>query len=376
MAITPRQMLVPSSKYSIKCPYAMSADYITVHNTANDATANNEISYMRNNNLQVSYHFAVDDTEVVQGVPLNRNAWHAGDGANGTGNRRSIGIEICWSKSGGDRFIRAEQLAAKFIAQLLKERNWGLDRVRTHQSWSGKYCPHRTLDMGWDRYKNMIQAELNALNAPAITYKDEWHAKMVTNKATRLVSLPDMKTVKTYAKGEIIDEIAQVCAYNGVKYYRSKWSKDRNINNVLPVADLDDYVAPKPKPTWIDVKTVQMVAIVDCHLYDLNTGAVVKTYKKGDRFDFVQYAEWNGKRYYRTQYSKDKNLDRGIPANELEPYTVPAPKPPVEPGKPVEPEKPTTPTTPEQPQGWWASFVETLKNSIYNFFANLFNKEK
>lgn len=152
--------LVPSSKYSIKCPNLMNAEYITLHNTANDASAKNEIQYMINNNNEVSFHFAVDDKEAIQGLPLDRNGWHCGDG-NGTGNRKSIGIEICYSKSGGDRFVKAEQNAAELIAQLLKERGWGIDKVKKHQDWSGKYCPHRTLDMGWNRFIKMIEAKLN-----------------------------------------------------------------------------------------------------------------------------------------------------------------------------------------------------------------------
>ena len=63
-----RQMLVDPSKYSVKCPYTMTPTRIVVHNTANDASANNEISYMRTNNNETSFHFAVDDKEVVQGI--------------------------------------------------------------------------------------------------------------------------------------------------------------------------------------------------------------------------------------------------------------------------------------------------------------------
>ena len=155
------QNLVPSSKYSVKCPYSMSATRIVVHNTANDASAKNEIKYMISNGNEVSFHFAVDDNEIVQGIPLNRNAWHAGDGGNGKGNREGIAIEICYSKSGGDRFIKAEQNAAVFIAQLLKERGWGIDKVTKHQDYSGKYCPHRTLDMGWQRFLNMIKEAMD-----------------------------------------------------------------------------------------------------------------------------------------------------------------------------------------------------------------------
>ena len=142
----------------------MNAEFIVVHNTANDASAKNEIAYMIGNNNQVSFHYAIDDKEIVQGIPENRNAWHAGDGGSGKGNRKGLSIEICYSKSGGSRFIEAEKLAAKFIASKLKEKGWGIDKVTKHQDYSGKYCPHRTLDMGWQRFLNMIKAELDALN--------------------------------------------------------------------------------------------------------------------------------------------------------------------------------------------------------------------
>lgn len=176
-----RQMLVSSSKYNIKCPYAMTPTRIVVHNTANDASANNEISYMKNNNNETSFHYAVDDKEVVQGIPTNRNAWHAGDG-HGKGNMEGIAIEICYSKSGGDRFIKAEQNAAKFIAQLLKERGWGVDKVTKHQDYSGKYCPHRTLDMGWERFLNLVRAELGQAQVNTSTSSNSSSEKDYTGK--------------------------------------------------------------------------------------------------------------------------------------------------------------------------------------------------
>ena len=153
--------LVSTEKYNVKCPYAMSPTRIVVHNTANDASARNEIAYMISNNNEVSFHYAVDDKEVVQGIPENRNAWHCGDGANGVGNRQGIAIEICYSKSGGDRFIKAEKNAVDLIVSILKKYNWGIDKVTKHQDYNGKYCPHRTLDMGWARFIKMIEAKMN-----------------------------------------------------------------------------------------------------------------------------------------------------------------------------------------------------------------------
>jgi N-acetylmuramoyl-L-alanine amidase CwlA len=156
------QQLVSPSKYSIKCPYEMIPEGITVHNTANDASAVNEITYMNRNDYEISYHFAVDDIQAVQGLPLNRNGWHASDGANGFGNRKTIAIEICYSLSGGARFDKAEENASELIAQLLKQYGWGIDKVKRHYDYAPnkKYCPHRTMDKGWDRFLNMVRSKM------------------------------------------------------------------------------------------------------------------------------------------------------------------------------------------------------------------------
>lgn len=151
----------PQDKVEIKCPYEMIPEGITVHNTANDASALEEITYMLGNSNQVSFHYAIDDKEVVQGIEENRCTWNSGDGVNGFGNRKSISIEICYSKSGGERFNKAEENAAIFIASLLKKYHLDITCVKTHRDRNGKYCPHRTLDLGWDRFIDMIKANLN-----------------------------------------------------------------------------------------------------------------------------------------------------------------------------------------------------------------------
>lgn len=135
---------------------------LTIHNTANDASAKNEIAYMVRNNNQVSYHIAVDDKEAIQAIPFNRNAWHAGDGGSGTGNRRYIGMEICYSKSGGPKFDKAEQNAANVAAQILKQFGWTTKQMKRHKDHSGKNCPHRTMAKGWSRFVKMVDAEMKS----------------------------------------------------------------------------------------------------------------------------------------------------------------------------------------------------------------------
>ncbi|MFD1203754.1 N-acetylmuramoyl-L-alanine amidase family protein, partial [Sporosarcina contaminans] len=160
---------IDRSLYPLKSPYEMKPEYITIHNTYNDATALNEIAYMHRNKTATSYHVAIDDKHAVQAIPFNRNAWHAGDGQ-GPGNRKSIGIEICYSKSGGPKYAAAEANAIEYIAHVLKQYGWGIDRVKWHRDWSGKKCPHRIIDEGrLQEVKNRIAAKLAQLNGVAST---------------------------------------------------------------------------------------------------------------------------------------------------------------------------------------------------------------
>ncbi len=101
--------------------YVMNPAYITVHNTANTARWANaamHARYEKNPETPTSWHFTVDEKEIYQHLPLNENGWHAGDG-NGTGNRKSIGIEIC-ENSDGD-FEKAVANAQWLIQKLMKE---------------------------------------------------------------------------------------------------------------------------------------------------------------------------------------------------------------------------------------------------------------
>lgn len=158
------------SMYTYNAPYAMNPIEICIHNTANTATARNEVAYMNRTANYTSFHVAIDDKEAVQAIPFNRNAFAAGDGANGRGNRRAIHIEICYSLDGGNnghqsaRYLKAEENAALYTAHVLHQYGWGVDKVKKHQDYSGKYCPHVILANGkWQWFKNRVQAHLNAL---------------------------------------------------------------------------------------------------------------------------------------------------------------------------------------------------------------------
>ena len=290
MALTIRKIPMPADKYQIKCPYAMTPTRIVIHNTENDASAKNEIEYMQKTDLQVSFHYAVDDKEAVQGVDLWRNAWHAGDGGSekSIGNRQGIAIEICYSRSGGERFEKAEKNAAELAAKLLIDFGWGIDRITKHQDYSGKYCPRRTLNMGWDRFVKMVAAKrdemlkknkpsVNLSNATMNGYKIEkakdfsilyWDKSKKKGKAQSYINggffgnYKEGVTPFTLPVGNLVADVTQ---NSSLKYVAEKyWGKhvsggkfrynttDNPVYSVVRGRKVSTLIVPKVGAAYID----------------------------------------------------------------------------------------------------------------------------
>jgi hypothetical protein len=71
---------------------SMTPEYLTIHSTGNPTSmAQGERNWLTNttNQRTASYHLVIDDKNAIECLPFNEMAWHAGDGANGTGNSKS-----------------------------------------------------------------------------------------------------------------------------------------------------------------------------------------------------------------------------------------------------------------------------------------------
>ncbi|MBO5763087.1 MAG: N-acetylmuramoyl-L-alanine amidase [Lentisphaeria bacterium] len=128
-----------------------SVDFITIHNTAEPYTAMQERDRVdfRRDKSPVSFHFAVDEKEAVQILPMSIHGWHAGDGSKGPGNTRSIGIEICRSQCRDNvdmLYRRSEANAVVLAAALLRKYQLTPEALRMHYDWNKKFCPHRILE--------------------------------------------------------------------------------------------------------------------------------------------------------------------------------------------------------------------------------------
>ena len=225
---------VPSRLYQYKCPYAMKPTSITVHNTGNTANARGEVNYMNSNYNYVSYHVAIDDKEAVQAIPFNRNAFASGDGIGpNSGNRTSIHIEICYSMDNGysgaksARYKKAEDNAALYIAYVLKQYGWGVDRLKTHYDWSRKDCPHKMFATNsYPEFRRKVQRNLDKINGKKVSKpKTKPKAKSTKKETPKTFNKRKGRKArpKAYAKGVVRSTNGKGAAYR-------KWSGDANGN--------------------------------------------------------------------------------------------------------------------------------------------------
>lgn len=133
---------------------------ITIHDTANprpSADAEMHARWLKNvesgDSQDISIHFFVDSDSIVQCIPVDEVAFHAGSHK---GNYNTISIEIC---ENGDR-AKAEANAQVLAAALLQTHPGLL--VFKHQDWTGKFCPNVILRRGgWETFKEGIYAKLD-----------------------------------------------------------------------------------------------------------------------------------------------------------------------------------------------------------------------
>ena len=138
---------------------------VTIHNTGNkNAGASQHAKAQAAGNLkEIAVHYYVDDKAICQCLEDTWQGWHTGDGSNKQGgNYTSIGIEVC-EHTGIDQ-RKAFENAARLTAELCEKHGFGIEKVRTHQSWSGKYCPHILLDgtggMTWSWLLGLVRSSM------------------------------------------------------------------------------------------------------------------------------------------------------------------------------------------------------------------------
>ena len=232
--------------------YDMDPEYVTIHNAASPwggkALHNyNTRSIETSCDGVKSWHLSCAEDGVYQALPFTINAWHAGDGGDGPGNRESVGIEIARDLSQDTGlYAQAEAMGAKAAACVLYSLGLGVDRLRKHQDWSGKYCPHRILREGrWEAFKSEVGLYLKDIKGASSVHvaapveplvpdtKKVFYRVQVgsfytyrqaddhRNKMIRLLG-QDCRVVKAVANGRVVYRV-QLGAFAG-KWYADNYA--------------------------------------------------------------------------------------------------------------------------------------------------------
>jgi N-acetylmuramoyl-L-alanine amidase len=175
-----RNCVLPPNFHGRLVKRTMTPRYLTIHATENlNSTADNHARYLRNKGKRsgnrrfgrsgwVTWHFTVDDREIVQHLLATEQGDHADYGK--TGDCQSIGIEICEFRN-SRRQAAALDRAARLAAALADRYHIPTRNIVPHQHWPrwdfrhGKPCPKillerdRSVPGGWrkgEKWKGFI----------------------------------------------------------------------------------------------------------------------------------------------------------------------------------------------------------------------------
>ena len=174
---------IPEGRYGRHKTRSMSPRYITLHSTQNRGSGTGARTHARllqrgglkskHNSLgYLIWHFTVDAYSIYQTLPTNEQGQHAD--YEGTGNRKSIGIEMCENR-GNSRSATLDR-TARLTAELMRRHNIPLRNVIPHRHWrmirysdgrdlGHKNCPHFLMTNGrpgskWQSFLTKVKSYL------------------------------------------------------------------------------------------------------------------------------------------------------------------------------------------------------------------------
>jgi len=168
-------------------------EYIILHDTASDASAESNAKYLASNPAPASCHYVVGEDGRVWKIGEDTDIlWHAGISSwNGKKdmNRYSIGIEIHANKA-GDSFTSPQRAATKKLVQsLMQDHKIPPERVIRHKD----IAPKRKTDVRdafWrnefktfkDYQKSLTETTMNLHNETIMLLKDLWSKQNAEDK--------------------------------------------------------------------------------------------------------------------------------------------------------------------------------------------------
>src|SRR5690625_1535180 len=228
-----------------------SKKYIVIHETANTRAGANANAHARlqasGNSRQASWHYTVDDKEIVQSFDDNKQCWHAG---NKYYNQNSIGIEICVNSDGN--FKKAVDNAVKLTKHLMDKYKISVDNVIQHNKASGKDCP-RYLRAGnkgvtWHDFKAKLSDKKTGSTNASKTAKKPPKPRKTTYKGNSIVEY-----LQSIGQPSSFNHRKKLAQKHGIKNYTGTASQNLKLLRIL--RDGAKVSTSKPKKTISQMAT-------------------------------------------------------------------------------------------------------------------------
>lgn len=261
--------------------------YIVMHYTGNDDdNAENNAKYFKNNDVDVSAHFFVDETRIHQSVELRDVAWHCGGDTyyhKTCRNSNSFGIEMTTTgryKISAKTIENSAHLCA-YLCEMLGIKSTQVDTyVLRHYDITHKRCPAQFVDNSseWVAFKSKVKSILKA--------KEKTPAKPTATTTS---------TKAKFAKGD------KVKVKKAVTYEGKSFNTYYDTYNVLEVSG--DRVV-------IGIGKTVTAAVKDVNLTKVTTKANTKKVTKGCKVKVKKGAkDYNGNSVASFVYDKVYKVD-------------------------------------------------------------------
>lgn len=201
-----------------------------------DASRNGSSHYGIGNNGEIGQYVSEDC------VAWTNTVWSS--------NIKCVTIEVSNSSTGGDWLVsdKALNTLIKLVADIAERNNLGKlvkgDNLIWHSLVYSTECPGNYLRSKMD----YIVEEANRINGYTdLVIEDIENKKVVLNKDTSLwdltfTSWSDVKSIKEFKKGDVIEVSALATHSLGGQYYLTEYSYTNEIENGFNIKDCDDYV--------------------------------------------------------------------------------------------------------------------------------------
>lgn len=236
-------------------------NYITIHETANNSKgAGAQVhANLQSNGFSASWHYQVDDKEVIQSYPDKVQCWHAGDGR-GKGNLESIAIEICVNSDSD--FKKAVENTVELVQHLLIKHHIPLSNVVQHNHWSGKDCPHNlrsgSKGVNWATFIKLVKSissgnETIIVTQPSVGVKPSQSQPQKTTEA-KTDSIVDW--LKANHMDSSYSNRAKLAKQYGIKSYSGTATQNTDLLSRLKAAN-------KPKTSSTNGVAMNTESLVD-----------------------------------------------------------------------------------------------------------------